>query len=54
MFLAFSISDIIRVPFGYVLDGLYQFINNYGLALILFPLIVKLILRPSAPRAKRA
>ena len=39
-----NISDIIRVPFGYLLDWLYQFTANYGLALILFSLIVKLVL----------
>lgn len=54
MFLAFSISDIIRVPFGYVLDWLYQFINNYGLALILFSLIVKLILLPISAKSKKS
>ena len=44
MFLAFSFGDIIRVPFGYLMDWLYQFTNNYGLALILFAILVKLIL----------
>ena len=38
-----SISDIIRVPFGYLLDWLYNFSNNYGVALILFAVIVKLL-----------
>ena len=41
-----SLSDIIRVPFGYLLDWLYMFTNNYGLALILFSLIIKLVLLP--------
>ena len=36
MFLAFHISDIITIPFGYLLDWLYQFTSNYGIALILF------------------
>ena len=31
-----NIADIIRVPFGYVLEWLYLLTNNYGLALILF------------------
>ena len=31
-----NIADIIRVPFGYVLEWLYQLTNSYGLALILF------------------
>ena len=49
-----NISDIIRVPFGYLLDWLYQFTTNYGLALILFSLIVKIVLLPlNAKRKKR-
>ena len=32
----FNIGDIIRIPFGYLLDWLYQFAGNYGVALILF------------------
>lgn len=32
--------------FGYVLNFLYQFVNNYGLAIILFSVILKLIMLP--------
>lgn len=53
MFLAFNISDIIRVPFGYLLDWLYQFTSNYGVALILFALLVKLILLPVSAKSKK-
>ena len=52
MILAFNIADIIRVPFGYLLDLLYQFTTSYGLALILFALIVKLILLPASAKSK--
>ena len=45
MFL-FSLADIIQVPFGYLMGWLYQFTNNYGVALILFAVIVQLILLP--------
>ncbi|MBE7050064.1 MAG: YidC/Oxa1 family membrane protein insertase [Ruminococcaceae bacterium] len=38
--------DIIKVPIGYLLDWIYGFVNNYGVALILFTLAVKLILLP--------
>ena len=54
MILAFSLSDIIRVPFGYILDFLYQFTSSYGLALILFSLIVKLILLPISAKSKKS
>ena len=49
-----SLSDIIRVPFGYLLEWLYQFANNYGVALILFSLIIKLILLPMSIKSKKS
>ena len=49
-----SISDLIRVPFGYLLDWLYTFTNSYGLALILFSLIVKLVLLPMSVKSKKS
>ena len=44
MFLAFKLSDIITVPFGYLLEWLYRFTGNYGVALILFAVAVQLVL----------
>ncbi len=38
--------DIITVPFGYLLAFLYGFINNYGVTLIIFTLLIKLLLLP--------
>ena len=32
--------------FGYILNLLYQVVNNYGLAIILFSVILKLVLLP--------
>lgn len=49
-----SISDIIRVPFGYLLDWLYEFSRNYGLSLILFSLIVKIVLLPMSIKSKKS
>ena len=54
MFLAFSISDIITVPFGYLLDWLYQFTTNYGVALILFAIIVRVVLLPISAKSKKS
>lgn len=45
--------DIIRVPFGYVLEFLNSFTNNYGLALLLFSLVIKLILLPASAKSKK-
>ncbi len=53
MFLAFRLSDIITVPFGWLLGFLYDFTNSYGLALILFAVLVKLILLPTSAMSKK-
>ena len=54
MFLAFSLTDVVAVPFGYLLDLLYQFTNNYGYALILFSIAVQMILLPASAKSKRS
>ncbi len=54
MFLAFNISDIIRIPFGYVLDWLYQLTSNYGVSLILFAIIVRVVLIPINAKSKKS
>ena len=54
MILAFHISDIIQIPFGYVMDLLYQFTGNYGFALILFSVLVQMVLLPVTAKSKRS
>ena len=54
MILAFELADIIRVPFGWLLDLLYRFTTNYGVALILFAVLVKLILMPTTIKSRRS
>ncbi len=49
-----SIWDIIRVPFGYLLEFLYNLSGNYGIAMILFAIIVKLILLPVQIKSKKS
>lgn len=44
----------IQVPFGYLLDWLYQFTTNYGVALILFSLILKVVLLPMNAKSKKS
>ncbi len=41
-----SITSIIGVPLGYIMRWIYEFVGNYGLAIILFTIITKLILSP--------
>lgn len=48
-----SIIDILLKPFAWLLLVLYNFVGNYGIALFIFALIVKLILFPVALKGKR-
>lgn len=54
MILAFHIADIIQVPFGYLMDLLYRITGSYGLALILFAVLVQLVLLPVTAKSKRS
>ena len=54
MFLAFQLGDIIRVPFGWLLGILYDLTSNYGVAMILFALIVQLVLLPINAKSKKS
>jgi len=54
MILAFSLSDLIRVPFGWLLSKLYDFTSNYGLALIIFAILVKVLLFPATAKSKKS
>ena len=47
-------DKIITVPFGYLLDQLYQLTENYGLALIIFAVIVQLVLLPITMKSKKS
>ena len=39
--------------FGYLLHAIYSFVNNYGLAVIIFSIILKLILLPLSIKQQR-
>ena len=54
MFLAFNLSDIVTVPFGWLLGFLYETTSNYGIAMILFAIIVQLVLLPINAKAKKS
>ena len=53
MILAFKFADIIQVPFGWLLSQLYQFTENYGLAMIIFAVLIKIILFPMTAKSKK-
>ncbi len=54
MFLAFQLSDLITVPFGWLLGVLYHLTSNYGVAMILFALIVQLVMTPINAKSKKS
>ena len=54
MFLAFKLSDIVTVPFGWLLAQLYHLTNNYGVAMIIFGIAVQLILLPITAKSKKS
>ena len=51
MFLEFH---IINTPFGWIMDLLYRLTTDYGLTLILFAIIVKLVMMPISAKGKRS
>ncbi len=42
------------VPFGFVMRHIYQFIQNYGLSIVLFTLLVKLLMLPLAIKQQKS
>ena len=54
MILANGIGDLIKIPFGYLLDWLYQFTTNYGLSLIIFAILIKVVLLPASIKSKKS
>ena len=54
MILAFKLSDLVTVPFGWLLGVLYDLTSNYGFAMILFAIIVQLVLTPINAKSKKS
>ena len=54
MILAFKLSDLVTVPFGWLLGVLYDVTSNYGIAMILFALIVQTVLLPIRAKSKKS
>ena len=54
MMLAFQLTDLVTVPFGWLLGLLYQFTSNYGVAMIIFAIVVKLVLAPISAKSKKS
>ena len=54
MILAFQFSDLVTVPFGWLLGQLYNLTSNYGIAMILFALVVQTVLLPIRAKSKKS
>ena len=54
MFLAFKLSNLITVPFGWILAQLYNLPGNYGVAMILFAVVVYMALLPITAKGKKS
>jgi len=54
MMLAFKLSNLITVPFGWLLAQLYNLFDNYGIAMIVFGILVQLILLPIKAKSKKS
>ena len=49
-----GLFDYIKLPFSYLLSFLYDLTGNYGIALILFAVVVKVILFPASAKSKKS
>ena len=54
MFLAFKLSDLITVPFGWVLARLYDLTGNYGAAMVVFAIVVYMVMLPITAKSKKS
>ena len=45
--------DAIATPFGWLMRQLYELTNNFGVAIILFSLIVAIVLLPFMAKSKK-
>ena len=48
-----ALSDFITKPFGWILLKLYELLGSYGLAIILFAVIVQLVMLPITAKSKK-
>ena len=54
MILAFKLSNLITIPFGYLLGLLNDLTGSYGLAMIIFGVVVQLVMLPITAKSKKS
>ena len=46
--------SIIAIPLGWIMKGLYYVVKNYGIALLLFTFVTRLIVFPLAIKQQKS
>lgn len=49
-----NLFELITVPLGYIIETIYKLVQNYGLSIIIFTIIVKMILIPLNIKSQKA
>lgn len=49
-----NLFEIITIPLGYIIDFIYRVVKNYGVAIIIFTVIIKLLLLPLNIKSQKA
>ena len=49
-----TIITFFATIFGYLLNFIYGFVNNYGLAIIIFTIILKLVMLPISIKQQKS
>ncbi len=49
-----NLFEIITIPLGYIIDFIYRLVENYGLSIIIFTILIKLLLLPLNIKSQKA
>lgn len=49
-----NLFELITVPLGYIIETIYKLVQNYGLSIIIFTIIVKMLLIPLNIKSQKA
>lgn len=49
-----NLFEIITIPLGYIIDFIYRVVRNYGLSIIIFTIIIKLLVLPLNIKSQKA
>lgn len=49
-----NLFEIITIPLGYIIDFIYRVVKNYGLSIIIFTVLIKLLVLPLNVKSQKA